>query len=257
MNNCNRSETQVKKYMYTSRYPLILLLALCTPLTGCSENSPVDKEGGPYSYTSANQEGIGKFYMGREITYVMGHEGARWLDRPNRKAEERTDLLIQNLPINPGDKVADIGAGTGYFSLPMAELAGDEGMVFAVDIQPEMLAIIEDRSTAQGITNITQVLATEKNPGLPANSINLALFVDMYHEFEWPQEVMSAVYESMVSGGKIVLVEYRAEDPKVKIKKLHKMTERQARLEMEAAGWVFIKNEDFLPRQHFMVFEKP
>jgi ubiquinone/menaquinone biosynthesis C-methylase UbiE len=243
--------------MYTFRSFLVLLTAFSLPLTGCTESAPTGTEDGPYSYTSANREGIGKFYMGREIAYVMGYEGARWLDRPNREKQERTDLLLKNLPIKPGDKVADIGAGTGYFTLPMADMVGDEGMVFAVDIQPEMLAIIEDRTATQGITNIQRVLATEKNPGLPANSIDLALFVDMYHEFEWPQEVMSAVFDSMVSGGKIVLVEYRAEDPQVPIKKLHKMTEQQARLEMEAAGWVFIENKDFLPQQHFLLFEKP
>jgi FkbM family methyltransferase len=243
--------------MCNYRSHLILLLTLCTPLAGCSDNAPTGSEDGPYSYTNANQEGIGKFYMGREIAYVMGHEGARWLDRPTREKEERTDLLLQNLPIKTGDKVADIGAGTGYFSLPMARMVGDEGTVYAVDIQPEMLAIIEDRASTQGITNIERVLATEKSPALAANSINLALFVDMYHEFEWPQEVMSAVYASMVSGGKVVLVEYRAEDPEVQIKKLHKMTEQQVRKEMEAAGWVFISNEKFLPQQHFLLFEKP
>lgn len=209
-----------------------------------------------YEYGRANREGIGKTYMGREISHVMGHRGAGWLERPEREREERTDLLIENLPINPGDIVADIGAGTGYFSLPMARIVGDTGSVYSVDIQPEMLAIIEDRAAEQGISNIELVLATEKDPRLPADSIDMVLFVDAYHEFEWPWEVMSAVYESLVPGGKVVLIEYRAEDRRVPIRELHKMTEKQARAEMDAVGLEFVVNGDFLPQQHFMVFEK-
>jgi ubiquinone/menaquinone biosynthesis C-methylase UbiE len=210
-----------------------------------------------YEYGRANREGIGKIYMGREISHVMGHRGAGWLERSEREREERTDQLIENLPIGPGDSVADIGAGTGYFSLPMARLVGDTGTVYAVDIQPEMLAIIEDRAAQQDVSNIELVLGAANDPKLPADSIDMALFVDAYHEFEWPWEVMSAVYDSLVPGGKVILIEYRAEDPRVLIRKLHKMTERQARLEMEAIGLRFVENGDFLPQQHFLVFEKP
>jgi len=210
-----------------------------------------------YEYKRANNEGIGKLYMDREISHVMGHRGAAWLERPDRQQEERTDLLIENLPIGPGDRVADIGAGTGYFSLPMARMVGATGTVYAVDIQPEMLAMIEARADREGKTNIELVLATETDPGLTRESIDMALFVDAYHEFEWPREVMSAIYESLVPGGKVVLIEYRAEDRSVAIRKLHKMTERQARKEMQAAGLVFVENLDFLPQQHFLIFAKP
>jgi len=210
-----------------------------------------------YEYKRANNEGIGKLYMDREISHVMGHRGAAWLERPDRQQEERTDLLIENLPIGPGDRVADIGAGTGYFSLPMARMVGATGTVYAVDIQPEMLAMIEARADREGKTNIELVLATETDPGLTRESIDMALFVDAYHEFEWPREVMSAIYESLVPGGKVVLIEYRAEDRSVAIRKLHKMTERQARKEMQAAGFVFVENPDFLPQQHFLIFAKP
>ena len=210
-----------------------------------------------YRYARVNGEGIGKFFMGREISHVMGHQGAGWLERPDREREERTDLLIENLPIGPGDSVADIGAGTGYFSLPMARIVGSAGKVYAVDIQPEMLSIIAERAGTEGLTNIEPVLAGERNPGLGAESIDMALFVDAYHEFAWPWEVMSAVYESLVPGGKVVLIEYRAEDPRVRIRELHKMTERQATIEMEAVGFVFVENAEFLPQQHFLVFEKP
>lgn len=230
------------------------------PLSGCAsdtgDTSETDAEG-VYQYSAGSLDGIGKQYMGREISHVMGHRGAGWLERPDREAEERTDLLLDNLPINPGDSVADIGAGTGYFSLPMAKLVGDTGTVYAVDIQPEMLAIIADRSAAMGVTNVKRVLATVNDPQLPPDTLSMVLFVDAYHEFEWPREVMIAVRDSLVSGGKVVLIEYRAEDPSVPIKRLHKMTEQQARKELEAVGLVFVSNEEFLPQQHFLVFEKP
>jgi len=216
-----------------------------------------DQNDDRYRYGQADQEGIGKWYMGRQISYVMGHLGADWLERPEREVEERTDLLIENLPIGLGDAVADIGAGTGYFSLPMARLVGAAGTVYAVDIQPQMLAIVADRASREGLANIEPVLATAKDPNLPAESIGMALFVDAYHEFEWPFEVMSAVYESLVPGGKVVLIEYRAEDRRVPIRKLHKMSEQQARAEMEAVGLVFVENLDVLPQQHFLVFAKP
>jgi len=210
-----------------------------------------------YQFSAANYEGIGKRYMDREISHVMGHQGAGWLERPDRADDERTDLLLENLPIETGDNVADIGAGTGYFSLPMAQMVGNEGTVYAVDIQPEMLSIIESRSAEQGIGNITRVLADTDDPRLPPDSIDMVLFVDAYHEFEFPREVMTSIYDSLVAGGQIILIEYRAEDPRVPIKRLHKMSERQARKEMEAAGFRFVHNLDFLPQQHFLVFEKP
>jgi FkbM family methyltransferase len=226
--------------------------------TGAGAQEPgADRDDNRYRYGQADQEGIGKWYMGRQISYVMGHQGADWLERPEREVEERTDLLIENLPIGLGDTVADIGAGTGYFSLPMARLVGAAGTVYAVDIQPEMLAIVTDRASREGLANIEPVLATAKDPNLPAESIDMALFVDAYHEFEWPFEVMSAVYESLAPGGKVVLIEYRAEDRRVPIRKLHKMSERQARAEMEAVGLVFVENLDVLPQQHFLVFAKP
>jgi precorrin-6B methylase 2 len=210
-----------------------------------------------YRYEQPNRDGIGKFYIGREISHVMGHQGARWLERPGRESEERTDLLLANLPLTAGQSVADIGAGTGYFSLPMAQIVGPAGRVYSVDIQSEMLEIIAQRSAAQGVTNIELVLASEQDPGLPETSINMVLFVDAYHEFEWPHEVMCAVHAALVPGGKAVLIEYRAEDPTVPILRLHKMTEKQVRKEMAAIGFDFVENLDVLPQQHFLVFQKP
>ena len=233
---------------------LTLLILLSLPqLADTFEGSDADV----YSYKKANRDGIGKFYMGREISHVMGHQGADWLERSARKTEERTDLLLAYLPLSAGQNVADIGAGTGYFSLPMARMVGSAGIVYSVDIQPEMLYLIEMRSREQGIGNLERVLATEQDPGLPPESINLALLVDAYHEFEWPNEVMLAIHASLVPGGKVVLIEYRAEDPAVAIKRLHKMTEQQVRKEMAVVGFEFVENLDVLPQQHFLIFQKP
>ena len=245
---------------FTVQYATAALALLALPLTGCSQDpaQTAAKDGNDfYTYKDSNYDGIGKTYMGRDISYVMGHQGAGWLERKGRVQEERTDLLLANLPIKPGDNVADIGAGTGYFSLPMAAIVGDNGTIYSVDIQPEMLAIIEARSSEMGIKNVTRVLATEKDPQLPSDTLDLVLFVDAYHEFEWPREVMTGVYKSLVSGGKVVLIEYRMEDPSVPIKRLHKMSEKQARKELEAVGFQFVSNLDFLPQQHFLVFQKP
>ena len=226
------------------------------PAGTAASDGPSNSEG-PYEYTSANRDGIGKIYMGREISYVMGHLGASWLERSSRVREERTDLLLDNLSIEPGDTVADIGAGTGYFSLPMAKQVGDTGKVYAVDIQQEMLDIIALRTEQLGITNIERVRAAADDPRRPSTTIDMVLLVDAYHEFDWPDEVMTGIIDSLVSGGRVVLIEYRAEDPRVPIKRLHKMTEAQARKELEALGLVFENNLDLLPQQHFLVFTKP
>ena len=211
---------------------------------------------GPYTEKRPSRDGIGKVYMGREISHVMGHLAAGWLERPEREREERTDLLIDNLPLAPDDVVADVGAGTGFFSIPMAERV-PEGKVLAVDIQQEMLDIIERRKRSGAPDNIETVLGTITDPKLPANAVDLILIVDAYHEFSHPYEMGAAMVEALRAGGKLILIEYRAEDPFVPIKTLHKMSEEQAIKEMRAIGLEHLRTEDFLPQQHFMVFEKP
>jgi SAM-dependent methyltransferase len=213
-------------------------------------------EGDVYRQGKRSRDGIGKFYFDREISQVMGHLGAGWLERPEREREERTDLLIEALPLEADDVVADIGAGTGYFSFRMAKRV-PEGRVLAVDIQPEMLAIIQGRIERGDGDNVTPVQGTIVDPGLPGSGVDLILLVDAYHEFSHPAEMASAMARSLVPGGRLVLIEYRAEDPSVPIKPLHKMSEAQARLEMQAAGLEWVRTEDFLPQQHFMVFERP
>ena len=211
---------------------------------------------GRYSEKPPSRDGIGKVYMGREISHVMGHRGAGWLERPTREREERTDLLIGRLPLEPDDIVADIGAGTGYFAVPIAKRVPD-GKVFAVDIQQEMLDIIERRRRGGAPDNIVTVLGTITDPMLPVGGVDLILLVDAYHEFSHPWEMGAAMAEALKPGGTLILVEYRAEDPDVPIKLLHKMSQRQAIEEMCAIGLEHRRTEDFLPQQHFMVFEKP
>lgn len=209
-----------------------------------------------YSLKEPTRDGIGKVYMGREISFVMGHLGAGWLERPTREAEERTDLLLDNLPLTPDAVVADIGAGTGYFSLPIARRVPD-GRVLAVDIQPEMLAIVQRRASSAGLANVEALLATETDPRLPAGQVDLVLMVDAYHEFSHPFEVMTGIVNGLKSGGRVVLIEYRAEDTHVPILTLHKMSEAQARKEMAAVGLEWVETRDVLPQQHFLVFRKP
>ena len=250
----------IQTRLWSTQTAVLVLGSLAA--VSCAAETPSDSEaihndsGGHYTYGRGSLDGIGKFYMGREISHVMGHLGAGWLERPSREREERTDLLLENLSLESDSVVADMGAGTGYFSLPMAAQVA-QGRVLAVDIQPEMLAIIEDRSTAAGIDNIERILATETDPGLPRAAVDMALFVDAYHEFAYPREVMSAVFEALVPGGRVVLVEYRGEDPRVPIKPLHKMTEEQARREMAAVGLEWLETKDILPQQHLMVFQRP
>ncbi len=209
-----------------------------------------------YQSGPASRDGIGKFYMGREISHVMGHRGAGWLERPSREQEERTDLLIDSLDLQTGDVAADIGAGTGYFALPMARKVGDSGKVLAVDIQPEMLAIIRKRMEAEQLGNIEPILATVTDPKLPEGQVDLVLLVDAYHEFSHPREVMTQVVRSLSEDGRVVLVEYRGEDPSVPIKPLHKMTVAQATTELEMVGLALERVDDVLPLQHIMIFRR-
>ena len=219
--------------------------------------SVVPEAGGEYyRYDEPSRDGIGKIYMGREIAHVMGHRGANWLERPEREQKERTDLLFELLALRPGDTVADIGAGTGYFALPIATAIGPSGRVLAVDIQPEMLTIVEERARALQIDNVVLVLATETDPMLPDNDVDLVLMVDAYHEFSSPREVMARVADALSEDGRVVLVEYREEDRAVPIKPLHKMSIDQAKREMAAVGLVLDQVHDNLPWQHVMVFRR-
>ncbi len=209
-----------------------------------------------YQSGPTSPDGIGKFYYGREIAQVMGHQGASWLDRPEREAEEAPSLLIKALKLRPGMHVADIGAGTGALSFPMAKQVAPGGAVFAVEIQPELLDIIRTRSKKNGVKNVKTVLGTTTNPQVPANSMDLMLMVDVYHEFDFPREMVTNMIKGLKKGGRLVLVEYRGEDPEVPIKPLHKMTEAQVRKELTDFPLDFVQNDGVLPRQHILTFRK-
>ena len=250
----------MKRYLQKALPAILLPVALflygCESPGAAAAPEAATGQSGVYQYGPPSRDGIGKFYMGREISHVMGHLGASWLERSSREREERTDLLVRNLPLKDDSIVADIGAGTGYFSFRIAERV-PRGKVLAVDIQPEMLDIIEARKESGAALNVETVLGTERDPRLPAASVDLILLVDAYHEFEWPREMGMALVRALRPGGTLVLVEYRGEDPSVPIKRLHKMTRRQAIDEMQAVGLNWERTERFLPQQHFMVFRRP
>lgn len=200
--------------------------------------------------------GIGKFYMGREISFVMGHQAAEWLNRPGRIQEEMPDEVVANMNLEPDAVVADIGAGSGYFSFRIAKVV-PQGKVMAVDIQPEMLQLIAERMEAENVSNIERVLGAVDDPNLPAESIDAALMVDAYHEFSHPFEMIDGINRALKPGGRIFLLEYRGEDASVPIRPLHKMTEVQAVKEMSVFGLEWTDTLDFLPWQHMMIFTKP
>jgi SAM-dependent methyltransferase len=201
-------------------------------------------------------DGIGKSYMGREISHVMGHLGAGWLERPEREKEELPDKVVENMQLKATDVVADIGAGTGYFTFRISPRVA-QGKVYAVDIQTEMLGMIEERKKRFKAENVIAVLGTETDTRLPADSVDIALLVDAYHEFSFPREMMESIFRGLKPGGRVVQIEYRGEDPEIPIKRLHKMTVAQARKEMAVVGLVWKETKGFLPQQHFLVFEKP
>ena len=232
---------------------LLFLFATFLQSNECiAQNSIVEKK---YIFKEGDFNGIGKWYMGREIAYVMGYQGIGWLERSEREKEENVSKLIKNMRIKSNDVIADIGAGSGYHTFRMASLAPN-GLVYAVDIQTEMLMTIENKKTFSEISNVETILGTEKSVQLPKNSVDKILLVDVYHEFSFPLEMIFSMKNALKSNGELFLIEYRAEDPLVPIKRIHKMSQKQAVKEMEAAGFKLRKNIENLPWQHCMVFVK-
>ncbi|MEO5843235.1 MAG: methyltransferase domain-containing protein [Caldimonas sp.] len=210
-----------------------------------------------YATGPASADGIGKRYMGREIAAVMGWQGSAWLERAEREQEERTDLLVAELALGPGMRVADIGAGTGYFTRRLARAIGPTGVVFAVDVQPEMIEQLARLAVQEGRgATLKPVLGAIDDVRLAPASIELALLVDVYHELEFPREVMQSVVRALRPGGRVVLVEYRAEDPRVPIKRLHTMSVAQIRREMAVLPLLLERVVEPLPWQHIVVLRK-
>jgi ubiquinone/menaquinone biosynthesis C-methylase UbiE len=200
--------------------------------------------------------GTGKFYMGREIAQVMGPGGIAWLDRPEREDEEHPAMVIDALGLRGGDVVADLGAGSGYFTFRIAPKVGKTGRVLAVEIQDEMLETIRRRAAALKIANVEEVKGSETDPKLPASGVDIVLMVDVYHELACPFEVMTRIREALKPGGRVVFVEYRKEDPQVPIKEVHKMSVGQLQKEMAIVGLAHLRTIETLPWQHIVIFEK-
>ncbi|HEX3799859.1 MAG TPA: class I SAM-dependent methyltransferase [Verrucomicrobiae bacterium] len=245
------------RFWWMRFFLLPLVFSLAVPVRGGDgkENSATNVP--PYETRAKHDpDGIGKFYQGREIAQVMGHEGASWLERSDREAEENPALLVAALHLKPGDAVADIGAGTGYYSRRLAQQVGPGGIVYAEDIQPEMLQLMTNKMAEAGIHNVKPVLGTITDPQLPPASVDLILMVDVYHEFDHPAEMTAAMLRALKPGGRLVFVEFRGEDPQVRIKPLHKMTEAQVRKEMSAFPVKWVQTLEVLPIQHIIIFQK-
>ena len=228
--------------------------ASATEAPGASSASAASSE--PYGRRPASADGIGKTFMGREIAQVMGWQGAAWLEREEREQEERTDLLLPALDLRPGMTVADIGAGTGYIARRIARTVGKSGRVYGVDVQPQMIRMLRDAAAKDGLSQIEPVLGKPDSVPLPLSSVDLAVMVDVYHELEYPKEMLASIVAALKPGGRVVFVEYRAEDASVPIKTLHKMSVEQVKREAGAAGLVFQKTVEVLPWQHIVVFAK-
>lgn len=208
-----------------------------------------------YTQKVPSRDGIGKVYMGREIAQTVSSHAITWLERRDREGEEKPSLVIENLELKPTDVVADIGAGSGYFSFLLAPLV-PSGKVLAVDIQPEMLEFIEGRKKLKNISNVETLLGTIQDTRLPEGTVDLVILVDAYHEFSHPREMMESIVKGLSPEGRVVFLEYRGEDPNVPIKPLHKMTVKQVSDEMAAVGLALAEAREFLPIQHFLVYSK-
>lgn len=243
--------------LWKRAYPKLLIIGVALLLSYATSAQDTQRPASTrYEQRTPSRDGIGKFYMGREISQVMGHLGAEWLERPEREREEMPNLLVELLNFKQGDVVADIGVGTGYIARRIAPKVGDMGTIYGVDIQQEMLDRLAEKMTEAGITNVKGVLGTITDPKLPPNSVDVALMVDVYHEFSHPYEMMQNICRALKTGGRVVFVEYRAEDASVPIKRLHKMSELQVIREATPHPLVWVETLDKLPWQHVIVFEK-
>jgi ubiquinone/menaquinone biosynthesis C-methylase UbiE len=215
---------------------------------------PQLKRDSTYSFAERSSDGIGKYYLGREISFIMGAEGAEWLERNNRQQEENTNLAIEKMQLTPQSVVADIGAGTGYYTFAIATKI-PQGKIFAVEIQDEMIKYLNDKKISKGFKNVEVIKGTDQSPNLPEKSVDFTIMVDVYHELAFPHEMLQAIKKSLKTDGKILLLEFKAEDPSIAIKPHHKMTVKQANKEMASNGFKLVYDGEFLPIQHFLLYK--
>ena len=208
-----------------------------------------------YTYHKASADGIGKYYFGREISHVMGASGSDWLERDERNEEENTQLAIEKIIIPAAGVIADIGAGTGFYSFKLSSKV-PQGKVYAVEVQDEMLRLLHQKKIIERDSIVEIVKGGIMAHNLPENSVDIAIMVDVYHELEYPQQMLQAIYKALKYNGKILLLEYRGEDPSIPIKALHKTTVAQLNKEMDANGFILSYKGDFLPIQHFLLYQK-
>lgn len=233
--------------MHTLKSCILLFACLSLSLSSLGQDR--------YKIRTGDPNGINKWYMGRQIAQVMSHYGIDWLERDERAMEENTTQLLKNIDVKPGMVIADIGAGSGYHSVLLSKMVGT-GKVYAVDVEPEMIAYLNKRIKQGKLARIVPVLSTEQKVSLPENTVDVMLLVDVYHEFSYPYEMAISMLAALKPGGKLVLVEFRSEDITVPIKTIHKMSIAQATKEFKTAGFTFDKNINNLPWQHCMVFTK-
>jgi len=243
----------VQSISFPKSSTLALAVVLLAAMPALAQLTPAS---GFYQSVPAGRDGIGKRFMGRDIAGVMGIEGAVWLERVEREKEERSDLLMQELALRPGMVVADVGAGSGYYSRRMARAVSPGGTVFAVDVQPQMVALLQGLARQPELATIQPVQATNQDLHLAPASIDLAIMVDVYHELAFPQEVMGSLVRALKPGGRVVFVEYRAEDDTVPIKALHKMSEAQIKHEAAFFQLAWERTANTLPWQHVVFFRK-
>ncbi len=208
-----------------------------------------------YNYSAASEDGIGKFYYGREIAAVMDASGSAWLDRSNRQKEENPRLAVNNIYVAANAVIADIGAGTGYFTFKLAAKV-PKGKVYAVELQDELIRQLKKNKKKNKTANVVVVQGSDTNTNLPDSSVDLVLMADVYHELEYPQEMLHSISRSLKPNGRILLLEYRGEDKSIPIKELHKMTVAQLNTELGANGFKLFFQGEFLPIQHFLIYTR-
>ena len=228
-----------------SAFLLLLSFGLATP----------PQQDSVYTHQTPSDGGTGKIYFNREIAHIMDFKGSAWLERNSRQTEENSNLTIEKLPIDKNSTIADIGAGTGYYTFKIAPKV-PQGRVYAVEIQDEMIAALNERKKELNAANVEVIKGSITSPNLPANSIDLAVMVDVYHELEFPVEMLESIKKSLKEDGNLLLIEYKGEDPAVAIRPLHKTTVEQLNKELGANGFKLAYEGKFLPMQHFLVYTK-